>query len=117
VFTPSVGAVESRRKLDFCALLEAACLWRIALYLLPRNQHKMGEQELNDLSRQHGVAPWRMQIARRVESPMVQRIIVALILINAVVLGLETSPEIMSRAGGLLIAIDRFCLLFFSRSW
>jgi voltage-gated sodium channel len=73
----------------------------------------MGEQELNDLSRQHGVAPWRVKIARRVEAPLVQRIIVVLILVNAVVLGLETSPEMMARMGGALVAVDRFCLLVF----
>ncbi|MEX1114350.1 MAG: ion transporter [Akkermansiaceae bacterium] len=73
----------------------------------------MGEQELNDLSRQHGVAPWRVKIARRVEAPLVQRIIVALILVNAAVLGLETSPEMMARMGGALVAVDRFCLLVF----
>jgi len=73
----------------------------------------MGEQEIIDLGRQHGVAPWRMQLARWVESPAVQRIVVALILVNGVVLGLETSAELMSRFGGLLVAIDRICLLIF----
>ena len=73
----------------------------------------MGEQEIEDLGRQHGVASWRMQLARWVESPAVQRIIVALILVNGVVLGLETSAELMSRFGGLLVAIDRICLLIF----
>lgn len=84
-----------------------------ALYLLALHQQAMGEQELNDLSRQHGVAPWRAKIARQVDSPCVQRLIVVLILVNAAVLGLETSPEMMSRAGGLLVAVDRFCLVVF----
>jgi voltage-gated sodium channel len=73
----------------------------------------MGEQELNDLSRQQGVAPWRVEIARRVESPVIQRLIVALILVNAVVLGFETSPAMMSRFGGLLVTVDRICLVVF----
>jgi voltage-gated sodium channel len=54
-----------------------------------------------------------VKIARRVEAPLVQRIIVVLILVNAVVLGLETSPEMMARMGGALVAVDRFCLLVF----
>ncbi len=83
------------------------------LFLLPLHQQAMGEQELNDLGRQHGVAPWRVKIAGQLDSPCVQRLIVALILVNAAVLGLETSPEMMSRAGGLLVAVDRLCLAVF----
>jgi hypothetical protein len=52
----------------------------------------MGEQELIDLSRREGIAAWRLALARRVESRAVQHFIVVLILFNAVILGLETSP-------------------------
>jgi voltage-gated sodium channel len=75
--------------------------------------HIMGEQELRDLERQPGIAPWRLALARFVESRRVQGAIVALILVNAVILGLETSPRLMERIGGTLVAIDRICLAVF----
>jgi len=73
----------------------------------------MSEQELKDLIRQPGIAPWRVRLARWVESPLIQYWVIAVILANAVVLGLETSPLIMSRFGGLLIVIDQICLAVF----
>jgi voltage-gated sodium channel len=73
----------------------------------------MGEKELKEFIRQPGVAPWRIAIARVVDSARVQQWIVAVIIINAAVLGLETSPGVMARFGGLLIAIDRLCLAVF----
>lgn len=48
-----------------------------------------------------------------VESSRVQRWIVALILINAVILGLQTSPEIESRFGGWLHGLDQVILAVF----
>jgi voltage-gated sodium channel len=73
----------------------------------------MGEKELKDLERSAGIAAWRIAVARWVESSRVQGWIVALILANAVILGLETSPEIMSRWGGILVLLDRLCLTVF----
>lgn len=70
----------------------------------------MGEIELNDLRNQPGIAPWRVKIARWVDSKTVQTWIVAVILLNAAILGLETSPTAMARYGGLLITLDRLCL-------
>jgi voltage-gated sodium channel len=70
----------------------------------------MGEQELMDLRRQPGVAGWRLRLAERLESKGVQTFIVAVILLNAMILGLETSGEIMQRIGGSLILLDRLCL-------
>jgi voltage-gated sodium channel len=43
----------------------------------------------------------------------VQTWIVAIILINAGILGLETSPSAMARFGGLLVALDKLCLAVF----
>lgn len=57
------------------------------------------------LSRQH-IAHW-------VETPPVQYYIVGLILINAIVLGLETSADIMATWGGLLVSIDNVILVAF----
>ncbi len=55
----------------------------------------------------------RQRLGDWVESRSVQGFVVAVILINAVVLGLETSAAAMARVGWLLIAIDKFCLLVF----
>jgi voltage-gated sodium channel len=48
-----------------------------------------------------------------IESRRFEAVIIALILINAVTLGLETSPAVMAAAGGLLSAIDRIILAVF----
>ncbi|MDU8944527.1 ion transporter [Ovoidimarina sediminis] len=47
------------------------------------------------------------------ERPIVRNGIIAVILFNAVILGLETSGPAMAAAGGLIIALDRFCLAIF----
>lgn len=48
-----------------------------------------------------------------IEQPRVQHFIIALILINAVLLGLETWPAVMTVAGGLILALDRAILVVF----
>lgn len=73
----------------------------------------MGEQELIDLRRQPGVAEWRLRLAERLESKTVQSLIVGVILINAIILGLETSSGIMQQIGGWLVFVDRLCLGIF----
>jgi voltage-gated sodium channel len=55
----------------------------------------------------------RAAVAAFLDRPTVSRFIIAVILINAVTLGLETSPAMMDLAGPLLIAIDRICLAIF----
>ncbi len=47
------------------------------------------------------------------ERPAFVNFIIAVILFNAVLLGMETSPAIMARAGGLILALDRLCLSIF----
>ncbi len=47
------------------------------------------------------------------ESLAFQRFIVAVIIVNAVTLGLETSDAVMGAFGGLLVAIDRTALAIF----
>ncbi|KIN74310.1 ion transporter [Sulfitobacter guttiformis] len=47
------------------------------------------------------------------ESNVVRNAILGVILFNAVILGLETSKPIMERAGGLILLLDRICLLIF----
>jgi voltage-gated sodium channel len=55
----------------------------------------------------------RAQLLRLVEHPRFQRAIIALILVNAVTLGLETSPWVMDRAGSFLLVLDRAILAVF----
>jgi voltage-gated sodium channel len=55
-----------------------------------------------------------MEWLRRLdENPLTERVIMALILVNAVTLGLETSGGAMERYGPLLIAIDRIAIAIF----
>lgn len=55
----------------------------------------------------------RERVAIWVESPRMQRVIVGLILINAAVLGLETSAQAMERWGEWLQVVDRAILAVF----
>jgi voltage-gated sodium channel len=55
----------------------------------------------------------RERIGAWIESDPVQRVIIALILLNAVTLGLETSQTVMARDGALLHGIDRAILSVF----
>jgi len=48
-----------------------------------------------------------------IEHPRVQNAIITLILINAVLLGMETSSSIMQQAGQLIVAVDRIILAVF----
>jgi voltage-gated sodium channel len=60
-----------------------------------------------------GVAAWRLRLAKWVESSPVQNFIIAVILLNGLVLGLETSSSMMAQFGGFLVAVDKFCLFLF----
>ena len=55
----------------------------------------------------------RSSVALFLDRPLVARFLIAVILVNAVTLGLETVPPVMDRAGPLLVAIDRACLSIF----
>ncbi len=48
-----------------------------------------------------------------VESSRFQNAILAVIVINAIVIGMETSPVLMDRFGNILIALDRIALAIF----
>lgn len=56
---------------------------------------------------------WRNMIIKWVENPVTDRFIISLILINAVTLGLETSPAIMAKYGGFITTIDKIILSLF----
>ncbi|MEY4300822.1 MAG: hypothetical protein RIR25_2058 [Verrucomicrobiota bacterium] len=73
----------------------------------------MSTADLDFLRDKSGIAPWRRQLAEFVESVRIEHFIVAVILINAAVLGFETSQGAMAAAGPLLKAIDKLCLVIF----
>src|SRR6056297_2020093 len=58
-------------------------------------------------------AGFRARLGRWIESAGPRNFIIALILINAVILGLETSPAIMAQVGGGLILINQVVLAIF----
>lgn len=56
---------------------------------------------------------FRYKLASQLESKGIQSLIVALILINSLVMGLETSPSLMAEYGPLLKGLDKACLALF----
>ena len=56
----------------------------------------------------------RARVARLVLAPMFQRVVIGLILLNAVTLGLETSASVMQEFGGALKALDALLLYLFT---
>jgi voltage-gated sodium channel len=71
------------------------------------------EQQLIDRLAAQNPPAWRINLARWIESPRVVQFIIGVILVNAVVLGLETSKDLMARWGTVLVAIDKACLAVF----
>ena len=57
--------------------------------------------------------PWRQRLKAKLEMPLVQRSLIALILVNAVILGLETRSTVMAAWGPWLIAADTAILAVF----
>jgi voltage-gated sodium channel len=55
----------------------------------------------------------RERVALFLEQPWVRQGIIAVILFNAILLGMETSYEIMAVAGPLILALDAACLAVF----
>jgi len=60
------------------------------------------------------LADWRLALAKWVESARVRTLIIVVFPANALVSGLETSPAIMAKWGGLLVVFDHFCLGVFA---
>ncbi|MEM6384935.1 MAG: ion transporter [Pseudomonadota bacterium] len=57
---------------------------------------------------------FRARLSEILDQPLTQNLIIAVIVVNAITLGMETSETLMSAAGGLIIAIDRICLAIFT---
>lgn len=58
-------------------------------------------------------ASLRSRLAAWIEQPRVQQTLIALILVNAAILGMETSADLMARWGPTLIALDHAILAVF----
>ena len=56
---------------------------------------------------------FRQRLGGLLDQPRTQNFIVAVILFNAVLLGLETSAAVMARWGGMITALDKLCLGIF----
>ncbi len=56
----------------------------------------------------------RQTLATWLDRPLIQNGIIAVIIFNAILLGLETSQSVMSKWGGLIRALDLACLAIFT---
>jgi len=56
----------------------------------------------------------RSKVARLVVTPLFQRVVIGLIVLNAITLGLETSTSVMAAAGDALHALDALLLYLFT---
>ncbi len=56
---------------------------------------------------------FRTRLANWLDSAPVRNSIVAVIVFNAIILGMETSDSLMNAAGPLILALDRACLAIF----
>ncbi len=65
------------------------------------------------LQEKKSASPLRLRLARLVEMQPVQLFITAVIVLNAIILGLETDAEIFARHGRLLVTLDHLCLTIF----
>lgn len=55
----------------------------------------------------------RTWLRHKLEAPLIQNAIIALVIVNAVLLGLETSPGVMATAGAAISTLDRTILAIF----
>jgi len=56
---------------------------------------------------------FRQQVRKFIENPSFEKVIIALIIINAIVMGLETYPSLVANYGHVLMAIDHAILAIF----
>src|SRR5690554_3729713 len=70
-------------------------------------------EDVAALAARPGVAPWRIRLATLVESDVVTRTVVVVILVNALLMGLETHKPLMASAGDTIHLLDKICLAVF----
>jgi voltage-gated sodium channel len=73
----------------------------------------MSDFEKGDIEHLKHAAAWRQTLARWLDSRGVQSVVVSVIVINAIIMGLETSRSLMASHGTLLHLLDKLCLWFF----
>lgn len=73
----------------------------------------MNKEELNHFIELPNLPLWRKNLAKWIESTSIQNFVVGVIILNAIVLGLETEQTVMNNYGHFLIALDKFCLAVF----
>lgn len=73
----------------------------------------MEHGELRRLLSDAGLPLWRARLATLVESSAVQSLVIALIFLNAAILGMETDAGFMASFGTGLVVLDKTCLFFF----
>jgi voltage-gated sodium channel len=73
----------------------------------------MSESDLLEILKRNDVSNSRIRLAKWIESGRVQSFIIIAILLNALILGLETSTTVMSSFSGILTALDKLCLAVF----
>lgn len=73
----------------------------------------MSESDLLRLLERKDVSVHRISAAKWLESKSVQTFVIAVILLNALILGLETSKTAMASIGGTLLILDKLCLVVF----
>jgi len=70
----------------------------------------MSEFDLLRLLERNDVSGKRIRMAKWVESKKIQGFVIAVILLNALILGLETSKAVMESFGTVLLLLDKLCL-------
>ncbi|MBK8014209.1 MAG: ion transporter [Deltaproteobacteria bacterium] len=73
----------------------------------------MGEDDRIRLLAREDIPLWRKRLAELVDGPRAQALITAIVLINALELGLRTDADVLRAIGPLLHAIDLVCLSVF----
>ncbi len=73
----------------------------------------MSEEDLQRMLAGNGASDRRRRASTLIESTPVQGFVIGVILLNALVMGLETSASIMASIGTTLKLIDRLCLVVF----
>ncbi len=73
----------------------------------------MSEADLLRILERKDVSDRRIRLAVWVESKRIQTIVISVIVLNAIILGLETSTAVMDSIGTLLVVIDKLCLAVF----
>ena len=68
---------------------------------------------MTDISLPEPANSWRARLRAWIESPPIQRIVMGLIVLNAVTLGLETSTSVVDAIGPILRALDSAILAVF----